>query len=143
MISRQMIIPLYKCINSKGSLLLTKNCAKFATLQNTFRQFSVNPFIDFKTCFFFTNAKLISKRYKPQASFSFVEIPRYSFSLHAVDDCRRTKPISKWAPRLVYWTTLIMLRDFVNPFFLICWEKNHSLGRPFAGYNIYFVWFNL
>lgn len=75
MISRQMIIPLYKCINSKGSLLLTKNYAKFATLQNTFRQFSVNPFIDFKTCFFFTNAKLISKRYKPQASFSFVEIP--------------------------------------------------------------------
>ena len=128
MISRQMIIPLYKCINSKGSLLLTKNCAKFATLQNTFRQFSVNPFIDFKTCFFFTNAKLISKRYKPQASFSFVEIPRYSFSLHAVDDCRRTKPISKWAPRLVYWTRLIMLRDFVNLFFFNL-LRNESFTR--------------
>ena len=70
-----MNIPLCKCINSKGSLLLTKNCAKFATLQNTSRQFSFNPFIDFKTRFFFTNAKLISKHYKPQASFSFLEIP--------------------------------------------------------------------
>lgn len=127
-----MIIPSYKCINSKGSLLLTKNCAKFATLQNTFRQFSVNPFIDFKTCFFVTNAKLISKRYKPQASFSFVEIPRYSFSLHTVDDCRRTKPISKWAPRLVYWTTLIMLRDFVNLFFFNLLRKESFTRRTFC-----------
>lgn len=127
-----MIIPSYKCINSKGSLLLTKNCAKFATLQNTFRQFSVNPFIDFKTCFFFTNAKLISKRYKPQASFSFVEIPRYSFSLHAVDDCRRTKPISKWAPRLVYWTTLIMMRDFVNLFFFNLLRKESFTRQTFC-----------